>query len=48
MCKCILHVLLAPEMTSAEDYCTCGMESAGAGGVARGMADDTGGWDGAA
>jgi len=47
MCKCILHVLLALEMTLAEDYCTCGMESAGAGGVAQGT-DDAGGRDGAA
>ena len=47
MCKCILHMLLAPEMTLAEDYCTCGMESAGTGGVAWGT-DDAGGRDGAA
>ena len=47
MCKCILHMLLAPEMTFAEGYCTCGMESAGTGEVARGT-DDAGGRDGAA
>ena len=40
-------MLLAPEMTLAEDYCTCGMESAGTGGVAWGT-DDAGGRDGAA
>jgi len=47
MCKGILHVLFAPKMTLAKDYCTCGMESAGTGGVARGT-DDAGGRDGAA
>ena len=42
-----VQVFLAPEMTLAEDYCTCGMKSARAGGIARGT-DDAGGWDGAA
>jgi len=47
MCKCILHVLFASKMALTEDYCTCRMESAGTGGVARGT-DDAGGRDGAA